>query len=116
MLPEQLHWICFGVGAWVALNGVLHTIAVMNQHKGAYTREYMRLLMDGLLLVLCGAIQMVSHPLIGERQPAGFILAGIASAGLFIYTLLIYPFLKSFFTMIINVALLILLTIGYVSL
>lgn len=110
---SQLHWICLGVGCWVTINGIFHTIAVVNQHKGEYDRDYLRLLMDGLLLVTCGVIQILSMQLIEDKIGAGYLLAGTASVSLLIYCVLIFPFLKSFFTIAINLLLLILLIAGY---
>ena len=110
---SQLHWICLGVGCWVTINGILHTIAVINQHKGEYNRDLLRLLMDGLILVTCGLIQILSRKLIEEKNTVGYFIAGTASVSLLIYCFLIFPFLKSFFTIVINLALLILLVAGY---
>jgi len=109
----SLHWICLGVGCWVTLNGILHTVAIINQHKGAYDRNYLRLLMDGLLLITCGMMQVLSWKLIETGNVFGFYIAGFASLSLFVYCLLIYPFLKSYFTMVISFVLMVLLTIGY---
>lgn len=112
---SQLPWICLGTGGWVMLNGILHTIAVINQHKGPYTRDFLRLLMDGLILITCGLIQVLCRKLIAEHDAVGYYIASTASVSLLIYCFLIFPFLKSIFTIAINFILLALLIAGYFS-
>lgn len=112
----QLHWICLGVGCWVTLNGILHSIAVIGQHKGEYNRDYLRLLMDGIILIACGGVQILSWKLIQDQNAFGFFIAGFASLMLLIYCMLIWPFLKSVFTILIESVLLILIIAGYFNL
>ncbi len=113
---ENLHWICLGVGCWVTVNGILHTVAVMNQHKGTYDRDYLRLLLDGLILITCGVVQILSWKLIEEGNLFGYYIAGTASLSLLVYCMLIFPFLKSIFTIVITAGLVILLVIAFLQL
>ena len=39
---------------WAIGNGVLHDAFVLARHEGPYTRELLRLLMDGHILITCG--------------------------------------------------------------
>jgi hypothetical protein len=86
-------------GAWNLLNGVLHTIFVLRQGR-KYDRELLRLMMDGLLLTGCGATILET----ASNQEESIALWAGLTAGIMIlvYVALIFPFLKSFGTLIIN--------------
>ncbi|HWY99277.1 MAG TPA: hypothetical protein VNY36_09335 [Bacteroidia bacterium] len=104
------------VGAWAIINGILHDIFVLrSEHGKVYDRNLLRLLMDGHILITCGAVQMLAYSGIEEHANWAYYMAGVASLSLVIYCAMIWPFLKSVVTTVINVALLVLLVIGYLS-
>lgn len=91
------------------VNGILHDTFVLVQHKGPYSRDLLRLLMDGHVLLTCGLVQVLVFPGLKEGAPWATGLAILASCSLLVYCLLIFPFLKSVFTMVLNVVLIALL-------
>ena len=95
------------VGGWVLVNGVLHDVFVLrSEHGKQYNRELLRLLMDGHILITCGAIQMIAFKGLQADDSLALYAVGIASISLLVYCGLIFPFLKSFVTMLLNAALL----------
>jgi hypothetical protein len=99
----------FGVGIWMIINGILHDVFVIRQHKGPYDRELLRLLMDGHVLITCGLIQVLVFPGLQQGSAWAIGVAILASVSLLVYCLMIFPFLKSIFTMILNAVLIVLL-------
>jgi hypothetical protein len=102
------------VGAWCIINGVLHDVFVLrSEHGKQYNRDLLRLLMDGHILITCGAILMVSYLGIQNNEHWAFYMAGICSISLLVYCAMIWPFLKSVMTIVLNAALLAMLVISY---
>ena len=102
------------IGGWVLVNGILHDIFILlSDHGKKYDRDLLRLLMDGHVLITYGAIQMVSYIGLRNNEAWAYYIAGIACISLLIYCGMIFPFLKSFFTIALNLGLLILLIIEY---
>src|ERR1041384_2281583 len=92
-------------GLWYAVNGILHDIFVIRAHKGPYDRELLRLLMDGHVLILSGCLLFVCWQLT-RINPAYAGIAGlIIAAGMVVYCAMIFPFLKSFVTLVISIML-----------
>ncbi len=91
---------------WAIGNGVLHDAFVLARHEGPYTRELLRLLMDGHILITCGVVYVVAYFLIKQGNALGPWLCCIAAASLIVYCAMIFPFLKSFGTVVINVVVL----------
>ena len=84
------------LGGWMILNGVLHDIFVLaSDHGKKYDRDLLRLLLDGHILITCGAMQMISYIGLKDNQPWSYYLAGAACLSLLIYLAMIFPFLKS---------------------
>jgi hypothetical protein len=103
-----------GVGSWMVINGILHDIFVLrSEHGKVYNRDLLRLLMDGHILITCGAIQILSFKGIEEQQHWAFYTCTISCLSLLVYCGMIFPFLKSIFTIILNTALLVLLAVYY---
>jgi hypothetical protein len=103
-----------GVGSWMVINGILHDIFVLrSEHGKTYNRDLLRLLMDGHILITCGVIQILSFKGIEEHHHWAFYICAISCLSLLVYCAMIYPFLKSIFTIILNAALLILLAIYF---
>lgn len=101
------------VGGWALLNGILHDIFVIINHKKQYDRELLRLLMDGHILITCGIIQLIAYIGLRENASWGFWVAGVASVSLLVYCGMIFPFLKSFGTIFLNLSLLILVIMAF---
>ena len=102
------------VGAWCVINGILHDIFVLrSEHGKQYNRDLLRLLMDGHILITCGAVLMVSYLGIQNNEHWAFYMAGISSISLLVYCGMIWPFLKSILTIVLNVVLLVMLVIAY---
>src|ERR1700741_5414634 len=90
---------CAVVGAWCVVNGILHDIIVIKQHKVPYNRDLLRLLMDGHILITCGIMQFVSWQLLNTGNSLGLWLSGAACISMLSYVALIWPFLKSMVTL-----------------
>ncbi len=84
-------------------NGLLHDIFVPKAHKGEYNRELLRLLMDGHVLMLSGAVMFVCYLMMLSKIQCGATIAIIVAAFMLLYVAMIFPFLKSFGTVIISV-------------
>jgi len=110
MLLENLPSIALCIGGWMVLNGLLHDIFVMrSEHGKKYDRELLRLLMDGHILITCGAVQMLVYRGLQAHSAWACLIAGTASISLLIYCAMIFPFLKSLVTIALNIFLLVLL-------
>jgi len=102
------------VGGWMVLNGILHDIFVLSsKHGKTYNRDLLRLLMDGHILITCGAIQILSFKGIEEHCHWAYYVSAVACVSSLVYCAMIFPFLKSFGTIALNAALLALLAINF---
>ena len=102
------------IGGWAVLNGILHDIFVLaSEHGKKYDRDLLRLLMDGHILITCGAMQMISYQGLKTNETWAYYVSGTACISLLIYCGMIFPFLKSIVTILLNAALLILLIIHF---
>ena len=111
---NYLPQVVLGIGIWMILNGVLHDIFVLRKHEGPYSRDLLRLLMDGHVLITCGLVQVLCYPGLRDNAPWAAALALLASISLFVYCVMIFPFLKSIFTMVLNLACIVLLLVSLV--
>lgn len=116
-IASALPALSVALGAWAVLNGILHDVFVLRAHfqkPGArYDRDLLRLLMDGHILITCGLLQMIAYRGLLPDRAWGFPVAGLASASLLVYCALIFPFLKSFGIMLLNLALAALLLLAF---
>ncbi len=113
---SYLGYVFIGAGLWSVINGILHDIFVLRSEYGKkYDRELLRLLMDGHVLITCGAIQVCSYSGLEKHENWAYLIAGIATLSLLIYCGMIWKFLKSVVTILINAAVLTLLIISFVS-
>lgn len=113
---SYLAWVVLGAGLWAVINGILHDIFVLRSDYGKkYDRELLRLLMDGHVLITCGVIQAFSYPGIDKHENWAYYMVGIAAISLLIYCAMIWKFLKSVFTIVINAAVLTLLIVSFVA-
>jgi hypothetical protein len=100
----SLHWFLVAAG-WYFFNGILHDVFVLRAHKGTYDRDLLRLLMDGHVLIISGLVLFVSWQLARMGLVQGPVIALILAAGMIVYCLMIFPFLKSFVTLFISIML-----------
>jgi hypothetical protein len=111
---NYLSIMSIGIGSWMVLSGVLHDIAVLHsEHGRQYDRNLLRLLMDGHILITCGAIQMIAFTGLRSNEPWAYYVSATACISLLIYSAMIFPFLKSLFTILLNSMLLIILAVNY---
>ena len=96
------HWLLFAA-AWYGINGILHDIFVIRQHKTGYDRDLMRLLMDGHVLILSGALMLVSWIMVQQGVNWGYIIGAVVTFFMIVYVVMIFPFLKSFATLLISI-------------
>jgi len=90
------------VGIYILVNGVLHDVFVLINHKEAYDRNLLRLLMDGHVLITSGIIYVIAFFLLRQHNNLGFYICIAVSSSLLVYCGMIFPFLKSYFTMALN--------------
>lgn len=97
----SVHWILFAA-IWMFANGVLHDIFVLKNHQGPYNRDLLRLLMDGHVLMLSGAVLFVCYLMMLSKIQCGCVIAIIIAVGMLVYVGMIWPFLKSVVTTLIS--------------
>lgn len=113
-INETVRYAACIAGGWAVVNGILHDIFVLAQ-KRKYDRDLLRLLMDGHILMTCGAMQLIASGGLAEKAIWALEVGAIATISLLIYTAFIFPFLKSIGTILINLSLFILLIISFFS-
>ena len=91
-------------GLWYAVNGLLHDIFVLRAHKGPYDRELLRLLMDGHVLLLSGALLLICWQMQRAGNSYAYIIAFIIALGMLVYCGMIFPFLKSIITTLVSLS------------
>jgi len=97
----SVHWFLAGA-IWYFINGLLHDIFVIRQHRGKYDRELLRLLMDGHVLILSGILMLTCWLMLKENLAWGSKIGMIVSLFMMIYCSMIFPFLKSFGTLLVS--------------
>ncbi|HQQ95298.1 MAG TPA: hypothetical protein PLQ93_12130 [Bacteroidia bacterium] len=97
----SVHWALIA-SIWYAVNGVLHSVSVLLRHKGPYDRELLRLLMDGHVLMLSGAVVFVCWLMMLSKIQCGGVISIIAGGFMILYCLMIFPFLPSYVTIAIS--------------
>jgi hypothetical protein len=102
----SVHWALVA-SVWYFGNGILHDAFVLTKHKGKYDRELLRLLMDGHVLMLSGAIVFVCWLMMLNKIQCGGVISIIVAGFMLLYCAMIFPFLKSIGTIIISVILII---------
>jgi hypothetical protein len=100
----SIHWALI-TAVWYFGNGLLHDIFVLRNHKGEYNRELLRLLMDGHVLMLSGAVVFVCYLMMLSKIQCGPLIAIIVGLSMLVYCGMIFPFLKSYATMGISLIL-----------
>jgi len=102
----SIHWAIIA-SVWYFGNGILHSAAVLLQHKGKYDRELLRLLMDGHVLMLSGVIVFMCWLMMLSKIQCGGVIGIIVAVFMLLYCLMIFPFLKSYATIAISLFLII---------
>jgi hypothetical protein len=96
------HWLLFAA-AWYGINGILHDIFVIRQQETGYDKNLMRLLMDGHVLILSGALMLASWLMVQQHVVWGYSIGAIVTLFMIVYVGMIFPFLKSFGTLLISI-------------
>ena len=104
------YWLLFAA-AWYGINGILHDIFVIRQHKTGYDKDLMRLLMDGHLLILSGILMLLSWLIAKQEIVWGYRIGAIVALSMIVYCAMIFPFLKSFGTLLISTVVLLICVI-----
>ena len=102
----SIHWALIA-SLWYFINGILHDIFVLLNHKGKYDRELLRLLMDGHVLMLSGAVVFMCWLMMLSKIQCGGVISIIVAVFMLLYCIMIFPFLKSFGTMAVSIILVI---------
>lgn len=102
----SIHWALIA-SVWYFGNGILHDAFVLIKHKGKYDRELLRLLMDGHVLMLSGAVVFVCYLMLLNKIQCGGLISIIVAGFMILYCLMIFPFLKSFGTIAISIMLMV---------
>ncbi|MEO6131054.1 MAG: hypothetical protein ABIQ02_04350 [Saprospiraceae bacterium] len=105
-LHTTIYWVLLSA-IWYFANGALHDFFIVRNHKGKYDRDLLRLLMDGHVLMLSGAILFITFIMLRHDIPYAGWINIIVALGMLIYCAMIFPFLKSIMTIIISLILLI---------
>lgn len=100
----SIHWALIA-SLWYFGNGILHDAFVLIRHKGKYDRELLRLLMDGHVLMLSGAVVFVCYLMLLNKIQCGALISILIAAFMLLYCIMIFPFLKSIGTMAISLIL-----------
>jgi hypothetical protein len=97
--------ILFGIGVWYALNGILHDIFVLlSDHGKKYDRDLLRLLMDGHVLIVGGAVLMICYSGLKNNYAVTYYVCLCICISMLVYCGMIWPFLKSVGTLVISLA------------
>lgn len=102
----SIHWTLVA-SLWYFGNGLLHDAFVLAKHKGSYNKELLRLLMDGHVLMLSGAVLFVCWLMMLSKIQCGGLISIIVAAFMLLYCAMIFPFLKSIGTIVISVLLIV---------
>jgi hypothetical protein len=112
-VPEYFPIVSLCVGGWGVLNGIWHDVFVLRaEHGRTYDRNLLRLLMDGHILIACGAIQMIAFKGLQANEQWALPACGIAGLSLLLYCAMIFPFLKSIVTITLNSVMLFMAIVG----
>ena len=110
----SIHWV-LGVAIWYTISGILHDFFVIKAHKGPYNRDLLRLLMDGHVLILSGIILIICYVMLLQKMQYVSLITSAIAIGMLIYCGMIYPFLKSHFTMFLSLMLIIVSIRAYIN-
>ena len=113
-MSDYLPILSLFIGGWAVVSGILHDVFVLlSEHGKKYDRDLLRLLMDGHILITCGVLQMIAYTGLRAHENCAYYVSGVACISLLVYCAMIFPFLKSFFTILLNAVLLLLLMVNF---
>ncbi len=98
----SVHWALV-TALFYFVNGLLHDIFILKAHKGEYNRELLRLLMDGHVLMLSGAVMFVCYLMMLSKIQCGPTIAIIVASFMILYVAMIFPFLRSYGTLFLSI-------------
>ena len=116
MQPNTIAWASLLISGWAVLNGIAHDAQILHEHKfkeEGYNRHLLYLLLSRHIIILSGLMEMVAFWGVKENQTWAFVVAGLASLTFIIYCLMIWPFLKSVLTMMLQAGLFIALAVNF---
>lgn len=97
--------ILFGIGVWYLANGILHDIFILiGEHGKQYDRNLLRLLFDGHILIVGGAVLMICFTGLKAEHAFAYYISLVICLSMVVYCGMIWPFLKSVITMAISLA------------
>ena len=109
---KYLQYFLLFAGLWSLVNGILHDIFVLRQHR-SYDRDLIRLLIDGHILIFAGILFLICTGGIKNGSTLAFNVSIIVSIFLLGYCALIFKMLPSLGTILINLIALVWLIIEY---
>ena len=112
---DNIHLVVAVIGGWYAINGVLHDVFVIANHKGGYDRDLLRLLMDGHILILTGVLFILLMPLLKQGNVIAMNGVLLGAISMLVYCFMIFPFLKSIVTIVLTLFLLTITIIKYIN-
>jgi hypothetical protein len=94
-------------------NGILHDIEVIRGHFKEYDRQFLYYLLNGHIIIFSGLFEMISYLAINDGQAWGSVVCGTAALGMIVYCVMIWKFLPSVVTILMQTGLLVVLTFHY---
>lgn len=113
MTADTVAWISLAVGGWAVGNGLLHDIAVIKDHFKEYDRNFLYYLLNGHIIIVTGLFEMLAFAGIRNGEQWAIAASAVAALSMIVYCLLIWKFLPSVLTMILQTGLLVMLAIYY---
>jgi hypothetical protein len=113
MSPHTLAWISLSVGGWALANGILHDIEVIRGHYTEYDRHFLYYLLNGHIIIFSGIFEMISYAPIDDGQVWGLVVSDTAALGMIVYCAMIWKFLPSFLTIVLQSGSFIVLALSY---
>jgi len=114
MSAGTLAWMSLAVGGWAVGNGILHDLAVVKDHFKEYDRNFLYYLLNGHIIIVTGLFEMISFSGIMRGEIWGLYVSGTAALSMVIYCIMIWKFLPSILTIILQSGLLTVLVLHYV--
>ena len=111
--PQTLAWTSLLIGGWAVGNGILHTAAVIKDHFKEYDRNFLYYLLNGHIIIFLGVFEMIASYGLRDGQTWGIFVSGTAAIGMIIYCAMIWKFLPSFLTVILQSSLIVMFAIQF---
>lgn len=101
MLKTPYAYFLLGCAAWLFINGIAHTVAILLQ-KREYDRELIRLLQDGHFLIFSGILFAVGWYWLKTNPVGTYMLIFVLALAVLSYCLIILKLIPSVGTMLIS--------------